>query len=168
MSTLKNLAAPRRFLTNQLFNISRYHELQQKYDDISVGNQTLEEQIHFKDNEIEVSNILSSDMLWLSHWNPKYTCLFSCTNSCVALHVWHTRKNTQLVTSQDMFALLCLCSELVDKLSTAYSPFATIKIIKFVYVSFSCLVSKMFQVVPTTCYRPAIQQLVNKLRMRIL
>ena len=63
MSTLKNLAAPRRFLTNQLFNISRYHELQQKYDDISVGNQTLEEQIHFKDNEIEVSNILSSDML---------------------------------------------------------------------------------------------------------
>ena len=32
----------------------RYHELQQKYDDISVSNQTLEEQIHFKDNEIEV------------------------------------------------------------------------------------------------------------------
>ncbi|XP_028398638.1 titin homolog [Dendronephthya gigantea] len=32
----------------------RYHELQQKYDDVSVNNQTLQEQIHFKDNEIEV------------------------------------------------------------------------------------------------------------------
>ena len=37
------------------FDISRYHELQQKCDDMSVGNQSLEEQIHFKDNEIEVS-----------------------------------------------------------------------------------------------------------------
>ena len=127
MSTLKNLAAPRRFLTNQLLNISRYHELQQKYDDISVGNQTLEEQIHFKDNEIEVSNTLSSDMLWLCHWNPKYTTwLFSCPNFCtdtrVALCVGTYRKTHSFVTSQDMFALLC--SQFVDKLSTTWWPFA--------------------------------------------
>ncbi|XP_046848909.1 transport and Golgi organization protein 1 homolog isoform X2 [Xenia sp. Carnegie-2017] len=32
----------------------RYHELQQKCDDISLSNQTLEEQIKFKDNEIEI------------------------------------------------------------------------------------------------------------------
>ena len=59
-STSNNLHTMRRVFMFQLFNC-RYHELQQKYDDISVSNQTLEEQIHFKDNEIEVSNALKSN-----------------------------------------------------------------------------------------------------------
>ena len=56
-SCLHNLFLLRRDTSSDLLvclNISSYHELQQKNDDISVNNQTLEEQLHFKDNEIEV------------------------------------------------------------------------------------------------------------------
>lgn len=56
-SCLNNLFLLRSDTSSDLLiclNISSYHELQQKNDDISVNNQTLEEQIHFKDNEIEV------------------------------------------------------------------------------------------------------------------
>jgi hypothetical protein len=45
------------------------------------------------------------------------------------------------------------CSQLVDKLSTACRQLAT-KLLSS---------TDFLQAVPTTCYRPAIQQFVNKL-----
>jgi hypothetical protein len=72
--------------------------------------------------------------------------------------MYYTRKNAQIVTNLLQTAMLfqqqCVrtaCSQLVDKLSTCY------KVVEHL----SC--TDLLQVVPTTCYRPAIQQFVNKL-----
>jgi hypothetical protein len=92
----------------------------------------------------------------------KHACFFSR----ILQHTLYTRKNAQIVTNlqqtcsnavpttcqQDVFALLVpslltSCQWLVDNLLQGCSVQQT----------------SVLQVVPTTCYRPAIQQLVNKL-----
>ena len=72
----------------------------------------------------------------------------------------YTRKNAQLVTNLQQTCsklvarfIRTACSQLVDKLLQACSRLAT-----------SLMNSTaLLQVVPTTCYRAASQQLVNKL-----
>jgi hypothetical protein len=77
----------------------------------------------------------------------------------------YTRKNAQVVTNLQQTCYNAVaamyshsCSQLVDKLSTACWQLATRLLSS----------ADLLQVVPMTCYRPGIQQFVNKLRVTTL